>query len=108
MDLVLVWAALVALAMILYVLLDGISLGVEILFPTGQDKEGRNLMMESIAPVWDANQTWLVFGGGAIFAAFPVVYGVLASALYLPLMTFIAGLIFRGVTFEFRAHSTRK
>jgi cytochrome d ubiquinol oxidase subunit II len=64
--------------------------------------------MESIAPVWDANQTWLVFGGGAIFAAFPVVYGVLSSALYLPLMTFIAGLIFRGVTFEFRAHSSRK
>lgn len=108
MDLVLVWAALVALAMILYILLDGISLGVGLLFLTGGDEQERNLMMESIAPVWDANQTWLVFGGGAIFAAFPVVYGVLCSALYLPLMTFIAGLIFRGVTFEFRAHATRK
>ena len=108
MDLVLVWAALVALAMILYILLDGISLGVGLLFQTGEDEQERNLMMESIAPVWDANQTWLVFGGGAIFAAFPVVYGVLSSALYLPLMTFIAGLIFRGVTFEFRAHSSRK
>jgi cytochrome bd ubiquinol oxidase subunit II len=108
MDLVLVWAALVAFAMILYILLDGISLGVGLLFPTGADEPERNVLMESIAPVWDANQTWLVFGGGAIFASFPTVYGVLSSALYLPLMTFIAGLIFRGVTFEFRAHSTRK
>jgi cytochrome d ubiquinol oxidase subunit II len=108
MDLILVWAALVALTMILYILLDGISLGVGLLFPTAADEQERNLMMGSIAPVWDANQTWLVFGGGAIFAAFPIVYGVLSSALYLPLMTFIAGLIFRGVTFEFRAHSARK
>ena len=108
MDLVLVWAALVALGMILYILLDGISLGVGLLFQTGADEKERNLMMESIAPVWDANQTWLVFGGGAIFAAFPVVYGVLCSALYLPLMTFIVGLIFRGVTFEFRAQSRGK
>jgi len=108
MDIVLVWAALVALTMILYILLDGISLGVGLLFRMGGNEQERDLMMESIAPVWDANQTWLVFGGGAIFAAFPVVYGVLSSALYLPLMTFIAGLIFRGVTFEFRAHSARK
>ena len=92
----------------LNILLDGISLGVGLLFPTAADEQERSLMMGSIAPVWDANQTWLVFGGGAIFAAFPVVYGVLSSALYLPLMTFIAGLIFRGVTFEFRAHSARK
>jgi cytochrome bd ubiquinol oxidase subunit II len=108
MDLVLVWAALVALAMILYILLDGISLGVGLLFPTGGDERERDILMESIAPVWDANQTWLVFGGGAIFAAFPVVYGVLSSAMYLPLVTFVAGLIFRGVSFEFRFHSTRK
>jgi cytochrome d ubiquinol oxidase subunit II len=65
MDLVLIWAALVALAMILYILLDGISLGVGLLFQTGAGEQERNLMMESIAPVWDANQTWLVFGGGA-------------------------------------------
>jgi cytochrome d ubiquinol oxidase subunit II len=108
MDLVLVWAMIVGLAMILYILLDGITLGVGLLFPTGSDEQERSLMMNSIAPVWDANQTWLVFGGGAIFAAFPVVYGVLSSAMYLPLVTFIAGLIFRGVAFEFRAHSTRK
>jgi cytochrome bd ubiquinol oxidase subunit II len=108
MDLVLVWAMLVALAMILYILLDGITLGVGLLFPTGGDEQERSIMMDSIAPVWDANQTWLVFGGGAIFAAFPVVYGVLSSAMYIPLVTFIAGLIFRGVAFEFRAHSARK
>ena len=65
-------------------------------------------MMGSIAPVWDANQTWLVFGGGAIFGAFPVLYGVLSSGLYIPLFTFICGLIFRGVAFEFRAESARK
>jgi cytochrome d ubiquinol oxidase subunit II len=64
--------------------------------------------MESIAPVWDANQTWLVFGGGALFVAFPMIYGVLFSGLYIPLLTFIFGLIFRGVTFEFRAIATQK
>jgi cytochrome d ubiquinol oxidase subunit II len=94
--------------MILYVILDGISLGVGLLFPRARDEKERNLMMDSIAPVWDANQTWLVFGGGAIFAAFPVVYGVLSSGLYIPLFTFICGLIFRGVTFEFRGEASRK
>jgi cytochrome d ubiquinol oxidase subunit II len=64
--------------------------------------------MDSIAPVWDANQTWIVFGGGALFVAFPMVYGVLFSALYIPLLTFIFGLIFRGVAFEFRANASRK
>lgn len=108
MDLVAVWAGLVALAMILYVILDGISLGVGLLFPTAKEERERDLLMGSIAPVWDANQTWLVFGGGAIFASFPVVYGVLSSALYIPLVAFLAGLIFRGVAFEFRANSVRK
>ena len=64
--------------------------------------------MASIAPVWDANQTWIVFGGGALFVAFPMVYGILFSGLYIPLLTFIFGLIFRGVAFEFRANATRK
>jgi cytochrome d ubiquinol oxidase subunit II len=108
MDLVIVWAGLVGLVMILYVVLDGISLGVGILFPTGHDEKERDVMMESIAPVWDANQTWLVFGGGAIFAAFPVVYVVLSSGLYIPLVAFLGGLIFRGVAFEFRSNARRK
>ena len=80
MVLIHVWAVLVALAMILYIILDGISLGVGLLFPSARDEKERSILMNSIGPVWDANQTWIVFGGGAIFVAFPVVYGVLSSA----------------------------
>ena len=108
MPLIDIWATLVGLVMILYVILDGTSLGVGLLFFGARDEQERTLLIDSISPVWDANQTWLVFGGGAIFAVFPVVYGVLSSALYLPLMAFIFGLIFRGVTFEFRANASRK
>jgi cytochrome bd ubiquinol oxidase subunit II len=108
MVLIHVWAGLIALAMILYVVLDGITLGVGLLFPTAPDEKERSVLMNSIAPVWDANQTWLVFGGGAIFCAFPVVYGVLSSAMYIPLVVFLCGLIFRGVTFEFRADAAKK
>jgi cytochrome d ubiquinol oxidase subunit II len=108
MDLVTIWACLVGLSVILYVVLDGFSLGVALLFPTAREEGERDLLINSIAPVWDMNQTWLVFGGGALFVAFPMIYGVLFSALYIPLLTFIFGLIFRGVTFEFRANATRK
>ena len=108
MDLITIWSCLIALAIILYVVLDGFSLGVALLFPTARDERERDLLINSIAPVWDMNQTWLVFGGGALFVAFPMVYGVLFSALYIPLLTFIFGLIFRGVTLEFRAEASRK
>lgn len=108
MNLVHLWFGLVGLVVILYVVLDGFSLGVGMLFPTGVDETERDVMMGSIAPVWDANQTWIVFGGGALFAAFPMIYTVLFSALYIPLLTFVFGLIFRGVAFEFRANSSRK
>jgi len=108
MDLIVIWACLLGLAIILYVVLDGFSLGIALLFPTTRDEKERDILMDSIAPVWDANQTWLVFGGGALFVAFPMIYGVLFSGLYIPLLTFIFGLIFRGVTFEFRANATRK
>ncbi|MGB6063986.1 MAG: cytochrome d ubiquinol oxidase subunit II [Desulfomonilaceae bacterium] len=108
MALIDVWAGLIGLAMFLYVVLDGVSLGVGLLFPTARDENERNVLMNSVWPVWDANQTWLVFGGGAIFIAFPVVYGVLSSALYIPLIAFLCGLIFRGVAFEFRAEAARK
>jgi cytochrome d ubiquinol oxidase subunit II len=107
MDLVIVWACLVGLCIILYVVLDGFSLGIALIFPTAREEE-RDLLMNSIAPVWDMNQTWLVFGGGALLVAFPLIYGIAFSALYIPLLTFIFGLIFRGVTFEFRANATRK
>ena len=108
MDLILIWACLLGLAILLYVVLDGFGLGIALLFPSTRDEEERNVLMNSIAPVWDANQTWLVFGGGALFVAFPMIYGILFSGLYIPLLTFIFGLIFRGVTFEFRANATRK
>jgi cytochrome bd ubiquinol oxidase subunit II len=108
MDLVHVWLSLVGLVIILYVVLDGFSLGVGMLFPSARNEGERDILMNSIAPVWDANQTWIVFGGGALFASFPIVYSVLFSALYIPLLTFVFGLIFRGVAFEFRINSSSK
>jgi len=108
MDLVAIWSGLIGLAIILYVILDGFGLGIGLLFGSSQSEEERDIMMESIAPVWDANQTWLVFGGGGVFVSFPMIYGVTFSALYIPLLTFVFGLIFRGVAFEFRANATSK
>lgn len=108
MFLINLWVVLVGLVVMLYVLLDGFSLGVGILFPFASDEKQRDIMMGTIGPVWDANQTWIVFGGGALFATFPMIYTVLFSALYIPLFTFLFGLIFRGVAFEFRANSTHK
>jgi len=103
-----IWIALLCLAIILYVVLDGFGLGVALLFPLMKNEDERDQLLESIAPVWDANQTWLVFGGGGLFVAFPLLYGVLCSALYIPLFTLLYGLIFRGVSFEFRANAGRK
>jgi cytochrome d ubiquinol oxidase subunit II len=108
MDLVLIWFGLAAIVMALYVILDGFGLGVALLFPAARNERERDVMVNSIAPVWDANQTFLVFGGAALFAAFPMIYTVLLSALYIPIITFVFGLIFRGVTFEFRANAVHK
>ncbi len=108
MNLTDIWIVLLGLALILYVVLDGFSLGIGIMFPFTKRREERDQLIESIAPVWDANQTWLVFSGGGLFVAFPLMYGVLLSALYVPLFTFLYGLIFRGVSFEFRANAARK
>lgn len=108
MNLIHLWVFLVGLVVILYVLLDGFSLGVGLLFPSAANETEQDVLIGAIAPVWDANQTWIVFGGGALFAAFPLIYTVLFSALYIPLLTFLFGLIFRGVAFEFRAHSINK
>jgi cytochrome d ubiquinol oxidase subunit II len=107
-DLITIWSCLIGLAIILYVILDGFGLGIALLFRSTRNEEERDILMDSIAPVWDANQTWLVFGGGALFVSFPMIYGVVFSALYIPLLTFVFGLIFRGVAFEFRANATRK
>jgi cytochrome d ubiquinol oxidase subunit II len=108
LNLIDIWIGLLGLAVILYVVLDGFSLGIALLFPFSRSDEERDVMIESIAPVWDANQTWLVFSGGGLFVAFPLLYGVLFSGLYIPLFTLLYGLIFRGVSFEFRAASARK
>jgi cytochrome d ubiquinol oxidase subunit II len=102
MDLPLIWAGLIATAVLLYVMLDGFDLGVGILFPFARSKEERDVMMNTIAPVWDGNETWLVLGGGGLLAAFPLAYSVLMPALYLPVLLMLAGLILRGVAFEFR------
>ncbi len=108
MDLVQIWMVLVGVVVMLYVTLDGFTLGIGLLFPMTTEERERDLMMSSIAPVWDANQTWIVFGGVALFAAFPMIYTVLFSALYIPLLTFVFGLIFRGVAFEFRINTQNK
>lgn len=107
MDIVTAWIALIALIIILYVILDGFSLGIGVLIPFIHGEQERDMLIDSIAPVWSANQTWLVFGGGALFVAFPVMYGVLFSALYIPLVTLLYGLIFRGVSLEFRISAAR-
>jgi cytochrome d ubiquinol oxidase subunit II len=101
-DLPLVWFGLIATAIFLYILLDGFDLGVGVLFPFAPTDHCRDRMMNSIAPFWDGNETWLVLGGGGLFAAFPLAYAVMMPALYVPVIIMLLGLIFRGVAFEFR------
>lgn len=108
LDLPLVWSMLIAAAIFFYVWLDGFDLGVGILFPFAPDYEARDYMMNSIAPFWDGNETWLVLGGGGLFAAFPLAYSILLPAFYIPLITMLLGLIFRGVAFEFRFKSDER
>ncbi len=101
-DLPLLWAIIILFGVVMYVVMDGFDLGVGILFPFVPGRHDRDLMMHSIAPVWDFNETWLVLGGAGLFAAFPLAYSVVLSALYLPLIFMLVALIFRGVAFEFR------
>ena len=98
----LIWAFLIAGAVFLYVVLDGFDLGIGILFPAIRGKADRDVMVNTIAPVWDGNQTWLVFGGVGLFAAFPLAYATVLPALYMPLILMLLALIFRGVAFEMR------
>ena len=105
-DLPTIWAALLAVAVFMYVLLDGFDLGVGILFPFAARDEDRDVMMNTVAPVWDGNETWLVLGGGGLFAAFPKAYAALMPALYMPIGFMLTALIFRGVAFEFRFKAT--
>ncbi|WP_375740206.1 cytochrome d ubiquinol oxidase subunit II [Pseudomonas boanensis] len=101
-DLSLIWAIIIVFGVMMYVVMDGFDLGIGILFPFVKDDGERDVMMNTVAPVWDGNETWLVLGGAALFGAFPLAYSVVLSALYLPLILMLLGLIFRGVAFEFR------
>ncbi len=103
-----VWFVILALFLFLYVMLDGFDLGVGILSLTSSDEDRRSMLMTSLGNIWDANETWLVLMGGALFGAFPLAYGTILSALYIPIFMMIFGLIFRAVAFEFREHSNRK
>ncbi|HLP67028.1 MAG TPA: cytochrome d ubiquinol oxidase subunit II [Rhizobium sp.] len=106
-DLAFVWAALIAFAVLAYVILDGFDLGIGILFPFFPEKRDRDQMMNSVAPVWDGNETWLVLGGGGLLAVFPLAYATILPALYVPLIAMLLGLIFRGVAFEYRWRTRR-
>ncbi len=108
LDLPLIWGGLVALSVFIYVLLDGFDLGCGILFPFAGSDKNRSRIMNSIAPFWDGNETWLVLGGGGLFAAFPVAYGIIMSGLYLPVIFMLFGLIMRGVAFEFRFKANKR
>jgi cytochrome d ubiquinol oxidase subunit II len=85
-----------------HVVLDGFDLGIGILFPTARSERDRATMMNSVAPIWGGNQTWLVLGGGGLFAVFPLAYATVLSALYMPIITMLLALVFRGVAFEYR------
>jgi cytochrome d ubiquinol oxidase subunit II len=102
-DLPLVWAVIILFAIMMYVVMDGFDLGIGMLFPWFPDKEHRDVMVNTVAPVWDGNETWLVLGGAGLMAAFPLAYSIVLSALFLPLMLMLVGLVFRGVAFEFRS-----
>lgn len=106
-DLPTIWAGIIAFAVLAYVILDGFDLGVGILFPFFPNRHDRDVMTNSIAPVWDGNETWLVLGGGGLMAVFPVVYATVLPALYMPVILMLLGLIFRGVAFEFRWRTVR-
>jgi cytochrome d ubiquinol oxidase subunit II len=106
-DLTVVWAGIIAFAVFAYVVMDGFDLGIGILFPTFAVGEERDQAMNSIAPVWDGNETWLVMGGGGLLAAFPLAYAIILPATYPLMIAMLLGLVFRGVAFEFRWRDAR-
>jgi cytochrome bd ubiquinol oxidase subunit II len=104
---VMFWVAILAVSILLYVLLDGFDLGIGMLFGLTRSEERRHAMLSAVAPIWDGNETWLVVAGVVLWGAFPVVYATLFSAFYLPLLLMLAGLILRGVAFEYRYKTER-
>jgi len=107
LDLPLIWAMLIAFAVLAYVVMDGFDLGVGILFPFIEGTRDRDTAMNTVAPVWDGNETWLVLGGGGLFAVFPLAYAIILPALYAPVIAMLLGLVLRGVAFEFRWKTQR-
>src|ERR1700750_1062331 len=101
------WVAVLAISVLLYVLLDGFDLGVGMLFGMTSDETRRSAMLSAVSPVWDGNETWLIVTGVVLWGAFPPVYATLLSAFYLPLLVMLAGLIVRGVAFEYRYKTER-
>jgi len=108
LDLPLIWAGVIAIAVAFYVILDGFDLGVGILFPFAKDDAERDRMLAAITPYWDGNETWLVLGGGGLLVAFPRAYAIIMPAFYLPILVMLLALVLRGVTFEFRALAQNK
>ncbi|MEZ5933483.1 MAG: cytochrome d ubiquinol oxidase subunit II [Alphaproteobacteria bacterium] len=107
LDLALVWAFLIAFAVLAYVILDGFDLGLGILFPLLRGDGDRDVAMNTVAPIWDGNETWLILGGGGLFAVFPLAYAIVMPAFYAPVIAMLIFLIFRGVAFEFRWKTVR-
>ncbi|WP_421670110.1 cytochrome d ubiquinol oxidase subunit II [Rahnella sp. EDr1-12] len=101
-DLPLIWFLIIVFGVMMYVVMDGFDLGIGLLFPLVKEEHERDVMMNTVAPVWDGNETWLVLGGAGLFGAFPLAYSVILDALAIPLTLMLFGLIFRGVAFEFR------
>src|SRR6201996_8290202 len=102
LSLVPIWTAILAIGVFLYVALDGFDLGVGMLYSFAPDRQARNLFMNSIAPIWDGNETWLILGSLGLLAAFPVAFAIIIPAVYFPILLMLLSLIFRGLAFEFR------
>ena len=108
LDLVPIWTLILGIGVFFYVLLDGFDLGVGMLYGLAPDTRSRNIIMNSIAPIWDGNETWLILGGLGLLAAFPVAFAVIIPAVYFPILVMLLGLVFRGVAFEFRLSDSEK
>ncbi|GHA82355.1 cytochrome d ubiquinol oxidase subunit II [Cognatilysobacter bugurensis] len=102
-----IWFFIVGFSVLMYVLLDGFVLGIGVLTPFARDEQDKDIMMNTAAPIWDGNETWLILGGMGLFAAFPIAYATMLSALYLPVLLMLIALVFRGVAFEFRFKANR-
>ncbi|EXU73598.1 cytochrome d ubiquinol oxidase subunit II [Erwinia mallotivora] len=107
-DLSIIWFTIIVFSTLMYIVMDGFDLGIGILFPFNKDATERDMMVNTVAPVWDGNETWLVLGGAALYGAFPLAYAVITDALAVPLTIMLIGLIFRGVAFEFRFKATEQ